>query len=165
MGMDKEYGFDDLLFVRSVLHRLGAGKVKTFEDRLKSQKVQYFAQSFGVSLQYPYNLYIRGPYSPALAGDLFKMEEKKMIPSSRPFVPEILEMRLKEAKAFMADMNARRLELAATYHWLVKIAKQTPVAARAKLKVLKGADDKEAGYAVAKLREYDRIKKSRIYEA
>jgi len=164
MGMDKEYGFDDLLFVRSVLHRLKAGKVETFAERLKSQKVQYFAQSFGVTLQYPYNLYIRGPYSPALAKDLFRMKEKKMKPSSDPFVPEILELRLKDAKNFMAGMNARRLELAATYHWLVTVAKLMPSAARIKLKELKNADDQELGYAAAKLQEYDRIKKRRIYE-
>jgi hypothetical protein len=80
--------FDNLLYLYSVLKRLNCGEVDTFEQRITSQKTQYFAQLFGVTFRYNYNLYINGPYSPALAKDLFAIKEQKMKPMLNKFVPD-----------------------------------------------------------------------------
>jgi len=42
-----------------------------FEDRLMIQKIVYLLQRKGLGFSYPYNLYIRGPYSPELCRDVF----------------------------------------------------------------------------------------------
>lgn len=42
-----------------------------FDKRLVLQKTVYLLQEAGVHLGYPYRWYLRGPYSPALADDLF----------------------------------------------------------------------------------------------
>ncbi|MFH1392437.1 MAG: hypothetical protein ABIG90_02020 [bacterium] len=69
--------YDDTLLAYSVLKRLGAGNVNIFKERLKSQKIQYFAQLFEVSPVYVFNLYLRGPYSPDLAYDLYEIKKEK----------------------------------------------------------------------------------------
>jgi len=67
--------YDVALLACGVLKRLGAGKLDTLKNRIETQKKQYFAQLFGVSPHYCYNLYWRGPYSPDLANDLFRVDE------------------------------------------------------------------------------------------
>lgn len=44
-----------------------------FDNRLKLQKYVYIGKLFGLSLPYSYNIYLRGPYSPDLALDYYKM--------------------------------------------------------------------------------------------
>ena len=152
--------YDVLLYVYSVLKRLGCGDVNTFEQRLKSQKTQYFAQLFGVSLRYSYNLYLNGPYSPTLAQDLYHIKEFKMKPMLEEFIPEELEQRFKDLKTFMGDMTARQLELSATYHWLLRVADLGKNAAKKKLAELKNSSESELIYAINKLKQYEQIKKS-----
>lgn len=41
------------------------------ENRIQIQKLLYFAQEFGADFGYDYNMYIHGPYSPALAQDYY----------------------------------------------------------------------------------------------
>ena len=114
---------DILLYIFSLLKRLNCGEVNTFEQRLKSQKVQYFAQLFGVSLRYQYNLYLNGPYSPSLSHDLYQIKELKMKPMLEKFIPEELEQKFSDTKKFIKDLNTRELEIVATYHWFLKIVK------------------------------------------
>src|SRR5579885_637652 len=46
----------------------------SFDERLKLQKTIYLLQSaFRVNLGYTYNWYLRGPYSPGLAADAYKV--------------------------------------------------------------------------------------------
>lgn len=160
MNAEKVNRYDDLLFVCSILHRLGSGGVDTFEQRLKSQKIQYFAQLFGVSLQYPYNLYVHGPYSPKLANDLYEIKREKIKPSSEHFVADYLEQRLAEAKKYIEGMSARQLEIVATYHWLMKVADFGVKEARTKLAKIKEVSEKELQYAINRFDEYERIKKT-----
>lgn len=49
--------------------------IKSFEDRLRLQKIVYIAKYFDIDLGYSYNQYIRGPYSPDLARDYYKLYE------------------------------------------------------------------------------------------
>ena len=151
---------DVLLYVYSLLKRLGCGKVNTFEQRLKSQKVQYFAQLFGVSLRYQYNLYLNGPYSPGLAHDLYQIKELKMKPMLEKFIPEELEQKFNDTKKFVKGLSVRELEITATYHWLLKIVKMTAEETCKKLIEWKGATQKELDLSKNKLKQYEQIKKS-----
>ncbi len=50
--------------------------VNRFDHRLKLQKLVYIAKSLGVpKLEYDFNLYLRGPYSPELADDYYNLGE------------------------------------------------------------------------------------------
>ncbi len=64
-----------------VFKLLGLGKpdMSSFENRLKYQKVVYLLQSFGLSLDYGFTWYLKGPYSSPLAHTLFSIEKNPMI--------------------------------------------------------------------------------------
>lgn len=47
--------------------------VHQFDDRLKMQKLVYFAKNHGLDAPYEYNLYRYGPYSPSLARDYYEI--------------------------------------------------------------------------------------------
>lgn len=157
-----ENKYDVLLYLYSVLKRLGCGDVDTFEQRIVSQKTQYFAQLFGVSLRYNYNLYLKGPYSPVLANDLFEIKklvsEQKIKPMLNKFIPEDLEERFSDLKEYLKGVTPRQLEILATYHWLKKVAGYPVKTARAELIVLKGATEKELEFVENKINKYEEIK-------
>ena len=135
--------FDAVLLAYSVLKRLGSGGVEAFAQRLISQKVQYLAQVFGVSLKYRFNLYLRGPYSPFLANDLFKLKEEKLQVKEESFVPQELEERFQEAKKFVDGKTVRQLELITTLHWLKIEAHLSKNSALAKFKEIKSPSEEE----------------------
>ncbi len=148
--------YDGALLSCSVLKRLGSGKVDTFEERLRSQKIHYFAQLFGVVSCYPYNLYIRGPYSPDLANDLFLIKNSNIKVDIAIFVPEKLEKSFEKLKKFVNGKNIRELEIIATLHWLIEIAKFSKIEAEKKLKELKNTSKEEMGYSFDSLKKlYD----------
>ena len=145
--------YDSVLLTHSVLKRLGSGSVSTFSDRLRSQKLQYFAQLFGVSPQYRYNLYLRGPSSPDLAHDLFKIRSSNVSIGTEKFIPDELEQSFAKLKKFISGKGNRALELVATLHWLLKLAKLSEENASIKLKQLKNADESELSYAFTAVKE------------
>jgi uncharacterized protein YwgA len=57
--------------------------VDEFDDRVKLQKYLYLAGDFGLDHPYDYNIYLHGPYSPALAEDYYSLdlEERESPPS------------------------------------------------------------------------------------
>jgi uncharacterized protein YwgA len=143
--MSEKYikNYDAVLLMYSVLKRLGSGSVESFEDRLRSQKIQYFAQLFGVSPVYNYSLYLRGPYSTALANDLFQLKADKVSVSAEKFIPEELEENFFKLKEFINKAKEIRfLELVSTLH-LMKKTKLSDQDCIKKLKEWKKADDKE----------------------
>jgi len=113
-------GIDSAVLAFSVLKSLGAGDVTTFSQRLKSQKMQYLAQVFGVSPAYDFSLYIHGPYSPTFAKDLFTLHTDKQVPGSVEFVPDELKERYKLLSTFVTDKTNRQLELITTAHLFKK---------------------------------------------
>ncbi len=145
--------YDETLFAFSVLKRLGSGSVDSFGERLKCQKIYYFAQLFGVSPSYHFNLYIRGPYSPALADDLYKTKDKQIKANTGKFIPDELERRFIELQTFLKNKDIRQLEVIATLHWLLKKAGLPVSDAISKLKDLKGASEKEIKYAFNSLKK------------
>lgn len=152
--------YDKLLYLLSILKRLDCGDVDSFQQRFKSQKTQYFAQLFGVSFRYPFNLYIKGPYSPELARDLYLIKKEGFRAVISRFIPEELERRMAFLKKYIGDMNDRQMEIVATYHWLVKVAGLPAVNAKDKLKELKRVSDSETDYVENKLILYERIKEN-----
>ena len=160
MEEDKTDKKDSLLFLYSLLKRLGCGEVGTFEQRLRTQKVQYFAQLFRVSFKYQYNLYMRGPYAPALAEDLYKIKELNLKADVDKFIPEKLEQRFSDLHSFISKRSTRELEVAATYHWFLKVAELNEKTAITKLVEWKGATEEEIIQAKNSLSEYEHIKAS-----
>lgn len=54
-------------------------EMRDFDNRLKYQKLIFLVQNSGLSLGYGYNWYVRGPYSPFLAHDLFEIDKESKI--------------------------------------------------------------------------------------
>ena len=50
-----------------------SSSIGSVEDRLRVQKAVYLAQISGMNLGYPYSWYVKGPYSPALTQDYYKL--------------------------------------------------------------------------------------------
>lgn len=154
--MTKDYNFtksiDATLLSYSILKRLRSGGVDTFEQRLRSQKYHYFAQLFKVVFCYPYNLYLRGPYSPNLAHDLYEIRQHNIKVDVEKFIPDELEQRFIKLKEFIREKNLRQLEIIATLHWLLKTAKLPAKQARNKLIELKGVNKSELNFAIKSLK-------------
>ena len=146
--------YDATLLTASILKRLGSGNVDSFEQRLKSQKIQYLAQIFGVSPIYPFNLYLRGPYSPDLAHDLFRIKEKNIEVKVDKFIAEDLEDRFNRLNNFIKGKSTRQLELIATLHWLLKIAKLSLIEAKRQLVEIKNVNHVEMKYTIQSVNEF-----------
>ncbi|KAF5412821.1 MAG: hypothetical protein C5S38_07790 [Candidatus Methanophagaceae archaeon] len=48
--------------------------IEKFEHRLMLQKYVFISKFFGFNPGYSYSIYLRGPYSPALAGDYYNFD-------------------------------------------------------------------------------------------
>ena|SRR3989344_8758544 len=150
---DYRKDIDSVLLMYSVLKRLGSGEVETFPQRLRSQKTQYLAQAFGISPAYDFNLYFRGPYSPSLAHDLFKLRVDKIKPTNEKFTPDELESRFEKAASFLKEKSIRELELITTLHWLRTVAKLPEESASKKLRVIKDSNPEETIKAESYVKE------------
>jgi len=91
--------------------------MEEFSSRFKVQKYIYFCDRLGLNLDYIYNLYKRGPYSPSLAAAAFSVLEDDS------FVSEELssyEMKiLNQTKSFIEGLSERDLEVITTLDYLV----------------------------------------------
>jgi uncharacterized protein YwgA len=140
------------MLVCNVLKRLDSGKLDTFDDRLTTQKKQYLAQLFGVSINYEYNLYWHGPYSPDLTNDLFFMMNNKSTIEITKFASEEKEDALLRLREFLKDKTLHDLEVITTLHWLKNVAKLPDAAAEERLKQLKKPSAPELTRAWAALK-------------
>jgi hypothetical protein len=69
-----------LIGLKLALDTLGVpATTETFGDRLSLQKATYLAQEAGLPLGYRYSWYLKGPYSPELARDYFRLAEDPRI--------------------------------------------------------------------------------------
>ena len=152
---NKKYALDvdSALLAFSVLKKLGAGKVNTFDERLKSQKIQYLAQVFGVSPAYNFSLYIHGPYSPGLANDLFKIEEDKLSPNLSDFIPDVLNERFGRLSPFVDKKSNRQLELISTMHLFINVLKFSEAKTIKEVKDWKKATENEIGDSLVALKQ------------
>ncbi len=88
-----------------------------FSSRFMVQKYIYFGERFGLNLDYVYNLYKRGPYSPSLAAAAFSVLEDDS------FLDEELSSEetniLKRTSDFVEGLSERDLEVITTLDYLV----------------------------------------------
>lgn len=108
--------------------------VEEFDNRLLVQKAVYLLQQAGVQLGYPYNWYVRGPYSSRLAGDLFYLAEMEKDESqeiesyalggkTRQIVAKVKGLL---DKAGNLSERAKELELLASVLFLIKTGQAKP---------------------------------------
>lgn len=73
------------LVLARLLDELGLHpEMSDFDSRLRLQKAGYLLESMGVPFQYGHSWYVRGPYSPMLADDLFAIAgDEQLIQASR----------------------------------------------------------------------------------
>lgn len=87
--------------------------IEKFEHRLRLQKYVFLSKFFGFNHGYSHSIYLRGPYSSALADDYYKLAE---------FYPSYKEDYRKELEGFnsgefikiMEGKDGKWLEIAAT---------------------------------------------------
>jgi len=96
-----------------------------------------------VSPHHSFNLYLKGPYSPDLANELYEMKRNNVDAIHFRFVSNEMEERFRKLESFIKGKSTRRLELASTLHWLLKIANFPKKEAVEKLVELKNANGKE----------------------
>lgn len=95
----------------------------TFSGRLILQKTVYLWESFGVPTGYPFNWYVRGPYSPPLTAVGFQIKDSFASIQPAKFVDSNVEQRFEDCLAFVGTRSgdARWLELVASTHFLAKL--------------------------------------------
>ncbi len=101
-------------------------RLDTFAERLVIQKAVYLAQAAGVNLGYPFRWYLRGPYSPELASDVFAIagELRSGLDESEGWaLDEAAYSALNKVRRLMPTgdvaAQARQLELLASVYFLV----------------------------------------------
>ncbi len=117
----------DAMILGGILKRVGKLSptrfVDDFDQRLVLQKTIYLLQAFGLYLGYPFNWYIRGPYSPKLTRDAYSLlEVYDQIPAVR-FADNGSENRFLQ---FLGMLNAAGqdnfiLELLASVHFIYSL--------------------------------------------
>jgi uncharacterized protein YwgA len=108
--------------------------VEEFDNRLMVQKGIYLLQQRGVELGYPYNWYVRGPYSSRLADDLFclvKIPDNEAEEVKSYGLGEKTRTLIASVKSlFQQDLalpdRARHLELLASVLFLIKTGQAKP---------------------------------------
>ena len=107
----------------SFLVRIGNFSLDTFDSRLIFQKTVYLLQAFGFYLGYRFSWYIRGPYSPGLTSDGFKIHEN--LSQYPPFKTQNLETE-RRFEQFLEFIDPHKddvlwLEVAASAHFLARV--------------------------------------------
>ena len=105
-----------------VLNQLGIKPVMTsFSTRLRVQKILYLLQELGLQTGWKFSWYIRGPYSPDLAHELFEHHEKA-VKELREEEDEKKSIRQFREKFGDSALSAQQLEAAAA---IIYVAKST----------------------------------------
>ncbi|MEO5927655.1 MAG: hypothetical protein ABIO72_03050 [Patescibacteria group bacterium] len=126
-----------------VLQELGiTSNMDAFDERLSVQKSIYLAQAAGVELGHYFSWYLRGPYAPSVAQDVFdaiqnddhrsSLEGWELDPASRA---KLATIRLHFGPPASLTQG-RWLELLASIHFLIarnQVKTQDPVALRSLL--------------------------------
>lgn len=111
----KEERFRKLIAFVNTLEKEGVHKFDpdNFISRLSMQKYVYFARLFGFDLEYEYNLYLWGPYSPALAEDYYQLKKR----SKRTDLP-IPKGDFNKFAELIRGKDHTWLEIASTIHFI-----------------------------------------------
>lgn len=137
-----------------------------FDRRLILQKAVYLVQAAKVDLGYTFRWYLRGPYSPGLTRDAFalkveltqntdELKDWKLDPVSLERLARLREV----FRAVPAEARARRLELLASVHFLLRTrqAKSSDVAGLRAVLLRNGKDfwETEIQQAIEELKQHD----------
>lgn len=95
---------------KSAIHKFNPDD---FISRLRLQKYVYLARFFGFDLDYKYNLYLRGPYSPDLAEGYYQLEDRSEWADSS--IPAI---KFDKFAKLVRGKDHRWLEIASTIHFI-----------------------------------------------
>ena len=88
--------------------------MELFGDRINLQKLTYILKDAGLSFDYHFNWYVRGPYSPSLSDDAFKIHRGNEWRDIE-FSPEEKEIINTIKESFSEDVrNSDKLELYAS---------------------------------------------------
>jgi len=121
------------ILLKLVLDEIGFRdlKIDTFTERKVLQKKNYLLQLTGIDLGYRYNWYLKGPYCPALAGDVFSLREE-IKDGDDEFNDYELNSKTKEKSIILGEIERlpdelktrpdEWLELVASLHYLKHIA-------------------------------------------
>jgi len=140
-------------------------KLGSFSDRLVTQKSIYLFQVMGFDLGYRYSWYLRGPYSPALTADAFKVAEAEandidlgsvqLTADARETARRITELLEKHREAGLD--KPQWAELLASMHYLRHVvaspSKMTKSSVIERLRREKGFEREQMDYAWATLDE------------
>lgn len=128
--------------------------VKKFEHRIIMQKLAYLLQLKGVELGFEFNPYVRGPYSPQLAKQIFDNREifEKLQTSAKLSTKEA-EIANEFSEVF--DLKASMLEIAATYLYFAFERKENELDAVRHLKQLKPFfSEAQVAVAISKAKQF-----------
>lgn len=94
--------------------------LETFAARLRSQKTVFLLREFGAGLDYTYNWYAHGPYSPSLTRELFNPPKAQ---EGRPRVLQPAEMQMVNSlRNFLGEdlYSLEELELLSSLVFLIR---------------------------------------------
>lgn len=124
-----------LLVLKLVMDALGyEPDISNVKERKKRQKAIYLAQLFGVDLGYRYGWYLMGPYSPPLARDYYRLQERLDLGETveGPTLKESVVEKLNKAVQLIRSREkpqaldeAGWIELLASWHYLLRVSKET----------------------------------------
>ena len=108
-----------------------------FEDKLIIQKAVYLLQLKGVKTGFGFNLYVRGPYSPALAAELYLHRRELRELESAIKLSEREARAVQELRA-LVGLKPSLLEVAATYAYFAFEQGKDPLTATKGVRAMKG---------------------------
>ena len=111
-------------------------KVDDFEHRLIIQKVIYLLKRGGISTEFGYSLYVRGPYSPELTKCIYDNQNKvENLQTSEQLTKH--ESKIIQEFKQVIGINVGILEVAATYAYFVSEQHQDPLTALKNVRAFK----------------------------
>lgn len=111
--------------------------IDDFQHKLIIQKAICLLELMDTNLNYPYSLYVRGPYSPALTKELYNNKEKIEALETKTILEPAEKAKVEKIKEASEDLNPTLLEIMATYAYLTNRLGEDRQEAVLRLKKLK----------------------------
>jgi len=112
-------------------------KVENFQDKLVIQKTVCLLELLGFNMGYDFSMYIRGPYSPDLTGDLYKYRSQVENLRTDYAISDKEKSLVAKVCATSKGLEPALLEIMATYAFLVIRCSQSNKDATVELKRIK----------------------------
>lgn len=111
-----------------LLNSLTIPSLKTFDDRLRMQKIVYLAREKGFDAGYSFSWHRRGPYSPSLTRMLFSSQEQNTLINQDYTLQDSERRIIDELKSFLGEdiENPHKLELLASIIYYMPHKPLTP---------------------------------------